>query len=100
MQTHQLRVLDAEAQLDELRAELMVFTDVLEVFSSARPDTIVIVCSGRPRPAEWVRALRAAGYTMPARHHAGRGRRAARPESRRHNNRSEHLLHDVVSSSP
>ena len=78
MQTHLLRVSDASGQLEELRAELMIFTDVLEVFSTGRADTLMVVCSGRPHPAEWVRALRAAGYTIPARHRAGSGSRGPR----------------------
>lgn len=69
MQTHVLRVSDGCGQLEDVRTELMIFTDVLEVFSTGRADALVVVCSGRPRPAEWERALRAAGYSIPARHH-------------------------------
>lgn len=71
MQTHPLRVSDARGHLEQLRAELMIFTDVLDVFSTGRGDTVMVVCSGRPHPAEWGRALRAAGYTIPSRRHAG-----------------------------
>ena len=72
MQTHPLRVSDARGQLEELRAELMIFTDVLDVFSTGRGDIVMVVCLGRPHPAEWGGALRAAGYTIPPRRHAGR----------------------------
>jgi hypothetical protein len=41
---------------------LFAFPEVLEVFSTGRPDALVVVCSGRPHPGEWLRALRAAGY--------------------------------------
>lgn len=71
MQTHLLRVSGAESHFDQLRDELMVFNDVLDVFSTSRPDALVVVCSGRPRPGEWTHALRAAGHTIPPRRRAG-----------------------------
>ena len=37
MQTHLLRVTEAEARLDELRTELMAFSDVLEVSPPPAP---------------------------------------------------------------
>ena len=67
MQTHPLHVSDAGARFDELRTELLAFADVLEVFSTGQGDLLVVICSGRPRPGEWVRALRAAGYRIPSR---------------------------------
>lgn len=72
MQTHPLRVSLVQGQPEDIRAELMLFTDVLDVFATSRTDTVVVVCAGRPRPAEWVRALRAAGYTIPPRLHPRR----------------------------
>jgi hypothetical protein len=71
MQTHSLRVKDARDQLEDLRAELMTFNDVLDVFFTGHADTVVVFCSGRPHPAEWARALQSAGYTIPPRRHAG-----------------------------
>lgn len=76
MQTHPLHVSDASKRLDELRTELFAFTDVLEVFSTGHADMLVVICSGRPRPGEWVRALRAAGYRIPPRRHPGKARGA------------------------
>jgi hypothetical protein len=70
MQTHPIDVVGGRERALEIRAELFVFGDVLEVFVSGRPDVLVVVCSGRPRPAEWLRALRAAGYETPVRRHA------------------------------
>ena len=70
MQTHPLHVVDGRERALEIRAELFVFADVLDVFVTGRPDVLVVVCSGRPRPAEWLRALRAAGYEIPVRRRA------------------------------
>jgi hypothetical protein len=69
MQTHPLHVSDARERLDEARAELLAFTDVLDVFATGRGDVLMVVCAGRPRPGEWARALRAAGYQIPPRRH-------------------------------
>jgi hypothetical protein len=76
MQTHPLHVSDARERFEDVRAELLAFTDVLEVFSTGQADVLVLICSGRPRPGEWVRALRAAGYRIPPRRHPARPRRA------------------------
>lgn len=54
----------------EIRAELFVFGDVLDVFVTGHPDVLIVACSGCPRPAEWLRVLRAAGYEIPGRRHA------------------------------
>jgi len=54
----------------EIRSELFVFPEILEVFVTGRPDVLVVVCSGRPRPTPWLRTLRAAGYETLARRHA------------------------------
>jgi hypothetical protein len=81
MQTHSLRVADARDQLEDLRAELLTFRDVLDVFSTGHADTLVVLCSGRPHPAEWAHALQTAGYTIPPRRHAGPSSGRLRPES-------------------
>jgi len=70
MQTYSLQVIDGRARALEIRAELFVFGDVLDVFVTGCPDVLVVACAGRPRPAEWLRALRAAGYEIPGRRHA------------------------------
>ena len=75
MQTHPIHVTDGRERVLEVRGELFVFSDVLDVFATGRPDVLVVICSGRPRPDEWLGVLRAAGYEIPARPHA----RAASP---------------------
>ena len=67
MQTYPLHVMDGRTRALEIRSELLVFGDVLDVFVTGRPDVLVVACSGRPRPAEWLRVLRAAGYEIPSR---------------------------------
>jgi hypothetical protein len=81
MQTHPLHVADARSRLDSVRAELLAFTDVLDVFPTGRADVLVVICSGRPRPGEWVGALRAAGYRIPPRRHASDGSLAPAPNT-------------------
>ena len=67
--------------MDQIRGELFAFTEVLEVFVTSRPDALVVVCSGHPHPAEWLRALRAAGFGPPAqRPRAAVDRDRTRPE--------------------
>jgi hypothetical protein len=63
------------------------------VFVTGRPDVLVVVCAGRPRPAQWLRTLRAAGYDTLARRHAS-SRRLNRSEPR-----SEADLHRSASLS-
>jgi hypothetical protein len=70
MRTHQIQVSGAREQVHEIRGELLAFPEVLDVVVTARPDALVVVYLGRPRPAEWLRALRAIGYRTPARDHA------------------------------
>jgi hypothetical protein len=53
-----------------IRLELFEFPEVLDVCVTGRPDWLVVVSRGRPRPAEWLRALRGVGYHVPARRHA------------------------------
>lgn len=67
MQTHQVHVSDGRNRVHEIRTELFTFPEVLDVFVTGRPDALVVVCLGRPRPGEWLRALRAAGYRVPPR---------------------------------
>ncbi|HET7046818.1 MAG TPA: hypothetical protein VFI54_00990 [Solirubrobacteraceae bacterium] len=70
MQTHRLHVSNARDSVLEIRSELFIFPEVLEVFVTGRPDVLVVVCAGRPRPTQWLRTLRAAGYEPLARRHA------------------------------
>jgi hypothetical protein len=89
MQTHQIHVSAARERVHVIRRTLFAFPGVLEVFMTGRPDVLVVVYAGRPRPAEWLRALRALGYRAPTRGHAT----WPQPESR-----LEVLLCNVVSS--
>ena len=57
--------------MNEIRSELFVFPEILDVFVTGRPDSLVVVCQGRPRPAEWLRALRAARYDVAHRSPSG-----------------------------
>lgn len=66
MRTHKIHVSDGEETVQDIRRELFVFPEVLEVFATG-PDVVVVVCAGRPRPGEWLSALRAVGYRTPAR---------------------------------
>jgi hypothetical protein len=70
MQTHEIRVSGARDQVHEIRAELFAFPEVIEVFVTGRPDFLVVVHAGRPRPGEWLRALRRLGYRTPSRSRA------------------------------
>jgi hypothetical protein len=87
MQTHQIHISGARERVHVIRNALFAFPEVLEVFVTGPPDVLVVVCAGRPRPGEWLRALRALGYRTPARGHA------AWPLLER---RRESLLPDVV----
>jgi hypothetical protein len=70
VQTHQIHVLHGRDMVNEVRSELFGFPEVLDVFITARPDALVVVYSGRPRPGEWLGALRRAGYELPPQRHA------------------------------
>lgn len=70
MQTHPIHVRHGRELVLEVRSELFAFSEVLDVFITGRDDVLVVVCEGRPRPAEWVRALRCAGYEILGRRHA------------------------------
>ena len=67
MQTHHIHVSGAHERVDEIRSELFAFSEVLDVFVTGRPDVLVVIYTGRPRPGEWLRALRRRGYHTPAR---------------------------------
>lgn len=67
LQTHQIHVAGARERVQEIRTELFAFPEVLDVFVTSRSDSLVVVCAGHPRPAEWLCALRARGYEVLAR---------------------------------
>lgn len=66
MRTHPIHVTNGRARILEVRTELFAFDEVLDVVVTGRPDLLVVICSTRPRAGEWLRALRAAGYDIPA----------------------------------
>jgi hypothetical protein len=70
VQTHQIHVSNGRDMVNEVRSELFNFPEVLDVFITGRPDALVVLCSGRPRPGEWLGALRRVGYDLPAKRHA------------------------------
>ncbi len=69
MQTYQITISQGRDNVHEIRRELFAFSEILDVFVTGRPDSLVVVCAGRPRVGEWLRALRAAGYQVPGRRH-------------------------------
>ena len=79
MQTHPLHVSNGRDSVLEIRTALFVFPEVLEVYVTGRPDVVVVVCSGRPRPTRWLHALRAGGYETMTRRHAGVRPTATKP---------------------
>jgi hypothetical protein len=88
VQTHQIHVSNGRDKVHEIRSKLFVFPEVLDVLAISRPDAIVVVCWGRPRPAAWLNTLRAVGYQVSPRRHAtaaglnfDRRHVAARPKS-------------------
>jgi hypothetical protein len=70
VQTYQINVSKGRDRVHEIRTELFAFPEILDVFVTSRPDSLVVVFRGRPRPGEWLRALRAVGCEVPARRHA------------------------------
>ena len=68
MGTHEIHVAGGREAVSEIRLQLFVFSEILEVLASSRPDTLVVVFSGRPLPAEWNDHLRDAGYELLRRH--------------------------------
>jgi hypothetical protein len=73
VQTYQITISKGCDNVHEIRRELFAFSEVLDVFVTGRPDSLVVVCAGRPRLGEWRRALRAVGYEVPARRHPAAG---------------------------
>lgn len=67
MQTHPIHVIDGRELALEVRSALFVFPEVLDVFVTGRPEVLVVVCSGHPRPARWLAELRTAGYHVSVR---------------------------------
>ncbi len=67
MQTYKINVSAGRDKVNEIRLELFNFPEVLDVFVTGRPDSLVVVFWGRSRPGEWLRALRAVGYEVPRR---------------------------------
>ena len=67
MQTHLLHVADGRERVDEIRRELFALPGVLDVFVTSRPDSVVVVCEGRPHLADWSRTLRTVGFDVRAR---------------------------------
>ena len=67
MQTHQINISHGRDNVREIRHVLFAFSEILDVFVTSRPDSLVVVCAGRPRLGEWLRALRAVGYEAPGR---------------------------------
>jgi hypothetical protein len=72
VRTHQIRVSEGRDRAAEIRRDLFVFPEVIDVFVTSQPDALVVVFVGRPRPGEWVRALRWLGYDIPSRQQATR----------------------------
>lgn len=64
MHTHEIHVTGGREAVTEIRGHLFLFSEVLDVLATSRPDSLVVVFSGRPRPAEWNRHLRDAGYEL------------------------------------
>jgi hypothetical protein len=70
VQTHQINISHGSDNVHEIRRQLFAFSEILDVFVTSRPDSLVVVCAGRPRLGEWLGALRAVGYEVSARRHA------------------------------
>ena len=70
MQTHKIRVSEGRDRAAEIRRDLFIFPEVIDVFVTSQPDALVVVFVGRPRLGEWVRALRSLGYDIPSRRQA------------------------------
>jgi hypothetical protein len=64
MHTQEIHVTGARGAAREIRLRLFAFSEVLDVLPTSRLDSLVVVVVGRPRPAEWGVALRAAGYEV------------------------------------
>jgi hypothetical protein len=66
VQTHQINISHGRDNAQEIRRELFAFSEILGVFVTSRPESLVVVYAGRPRLGEWLRAV---GYEVPARRH-------------------------------
>ena len=64
MHTQEIHVTGGRAAVSDIRSRLFAFPEVLDVLACSHPDSLVVVIAGRPRPAEWSRLLRAAGYEV------------------------------------
>ena len=64
MQTHQINISHGRDNVHEIRRQLFAFSEILDVFVTSRPDSVVVVCAGRPRLGEWLRN-RSAGASSP-----------------------------------
>ena len=64
MYTHEIHIAGGREAVSEIRRELFVFSEVLDVVTTSRADSLVVVFRGRPRPAEWSSRLRDAGYQL------------------------------------
>ncbi|HEV2924069.1 MAG TPA: hypothetical protein VGW98_08555 [Solirubrobacteraceae bacterium] len=64
MHTHEIHVAGGREAVSEIRQRLFLFSEVLEVLATSRPNSLVVVFSGRPRPAVWNGHLRDAGYVL------------------------------------
>jgi hypothetical protein len=64
MHTHEIQLTGAREAASEARDCLFSFPEVLDVLVTSRPDSLVVVFAGRPRPAEWSARLRAAGMDV------------------------------------
>jgi hypothetical protein len=64
VQTHEIHIAGGREAVSEIRRHLFFFSEVLEVLATSRRDSLVVVFSGRPRPAEWNAHLRVAGYEL------------------------------------
>jgi hypothetical protein len=68
--TYEIRVTEGRVAVAQIRSALFAFPEVLDVLAGGRPDRLVVVYWGRPRPAEWCRHLCAVGYQACATHAA------------------------------
>ena len=66
MHTYEIRVTGGRVAVAQIRSALFAFPEVLDVLAGGRPDLLVVVYWGRPRPAEWCRHLCAVGYQASA----------------------------------
>jgi hypothetical protein len=64
MHTQEIHVTGGRAAASDIRSRLFAFPEVLDVLPTSRLDSLVVVIAGRPRPAEWSRHLRGAGYEV------------------------------------